>query len=291
MQGSNLNLCLPVPQRDAWDCPDGANLNVSVSILAPHTPQLSIGYTMPSDPQMPNPPSPQIRYGAQPPTLPAPVSMNLMRDKDEWSNGPAYFFQQSYNKTVILKTSELSTYQKSKRSETDLSSLIERRQSSWKLNQFVNIADKPWYCFWNGTFLEGFVYVTQNEGSPQASNAAAASSFASATASATVSGYSKERRQAGLTTKANTYPKVIKIEERRPLRNAPAPYCQQMQIMNSGQPAPYEPNGSPIIFNLTENEPMPLQQQMYQPPPPPPNNYQEKRQARTNSNCMCEWQN
>lgn len=264
---------------------------------APHAPQLSIDYTLPADPQMPDPPNPQIRYGAQPPVSHGPVNMNLMRDKKEWNNGPAFFFQQSFNKTVILKTSDLpGSYDKAKRSEPDVSSNVERRQSDWVLNEFVMIADKPWYCFWNGTLLEGFIYVTQNEGSPEASNAAAASSFASATAAATsaapYTGSTKKRRQAGLTTNSNTYPKVIKLEERRPLRNPPAPYCQQMQIMNSGQPAPYEPEGQPIIFNLTENEPLPLAQAAYLPPPPSPaTSYKGKRQAGQNSNCMCEWQN
>ena len=256
----------------------------------PHTPLLSIGYAMTSDAQMPNPPNPQIRYGAQPPTLPVQVDMTLVRDRDEWNEGPASFFQQLYNKTVILKAQDLTAgSQSSKRSMQHWSWLVERGQSSWVLNDFVNIADKPWYCFWNGTFLEGFIYVTQSEGSPSASNIAAASSFASATPTGTAS---KRRRQAGLATSGTTYPKVIKIEERRPLRNTPQPYCQQMQIMNGGQPAPYTPNGQPIIVNLIETEPLPLQQQQLQEPPPSStNSYKEKRQAGPISNCMCEWQN
>ena len=254
------------------------------------TPLLSIGCAMTSDPQMPNPPNPQIRYGAQPPSLPAPVNMNLMRDKYNLDDGPAYFFQQTYNKTVILKAQDLAIgSQRSKRSAQDWSLLEERGQSSWGLNEFVNIADRPWYCFWNGTFLEGFIYVTQKEGSPSASNVAAASSFASATPTGSAS---KGKRQAGLATAGTTYPKVIKIEERRPVRNPPQPYCQQMQIMNGGQPAPYEPNGQPIIVNLTESEPPTLaQQQLQAPPPPSPNKHKDKRQSGPISKCVCEWRN
>ena len=291
--GQNSNSCLPVSQSNAWDCATTANLNIGVMMQGPHEPLLTIGYTMPPNPQTPNPPNPQIRYGAQPPALPGQVNMNLMRDSHEWSLGPAYFFQQTYNKTVILRAEDLpGSYPNSKRSAQDWPWLEERGQSEWIMNDFVTIADKPWYCFWNGTFLEGFIYVTQNEGSSSTSNAAAASSFVSAT---TTAGLPRGKRQAGLSTSGTTFPKVIKIEERRPLRNPPQPYCQQMQIMNDGRPSPYEPQGQPIIANLTETEPPPLQQQQLEqsqgPTPPPAASYNEKRQAGSNSWCMCEWQN
>ena len=272
--GANSNSCLPASQSNAWDCATGANLNINVTMQASQTPFLSIGYTMASDPQLPSPPKPQVRYGAQPPTLPVPVKMRLMGDRDEVNSGPAYFFQQAYTKTVILKTQDLSD--------------VQRGQSNWVLNDFVNVTDKPWYCFWNGTLLEGFIYVTRNEDGPSASTDAVTSSFASATATGIAS---KRRRQAGLATSGTTYPKVIKIEERRPLRNPPQPYCQQMQ-MDSGEPTPYELNGQPNIVNLNETEPLPLQQQQLQEPSPPStNSHKEKRQAGPNSNCMCEWQN
>ena len=259
----------------------------------PLKPLLTISYTMAPNPQTLNPPSPQIRYGAQPPVLPGQVNMNLMKDSHERSLGPAYFFQQAYNKTVILKAEDLpGSYPISKRSAQDWPWLEERGQSEWILNDFVSIADKPWYCFWNGTFLEGFVYVTQNEGSSSASNAAAASSFASATTTVAVP---QGKRQAGPSTSGTPYPKVIKIEERRPLRNPPQPYCQQMQIMNNGQPEPYEPQGHSIIVNLNETEPIPAQQQQLKQSegstPSPAASYNKKRQAGPNSFCMCEWQN
>lgn len=281
------NSCLPASQSSAWDCATSATLSIGVTLQGPRQPLLTIGYATTPNPQGPNSINTQIRYGAQPPTVPGPVNMNLMRDEREWSLGPAYSFQQPYTKTVIVKTEDLpGNYPRAKRSAREWSMIEERGRSEWTQNDFVSIADKPWYCFWNSTLLEVFIYVTQNESSPTAS------SYASATTTTTAP---QRKRQAGQPTSGTMYPRVIKLEEHRPLRDPPQPYCQQMQILNNGQPSPYEPQGAPIIFNLTETEPAPLQQQQLQqnrgPTTPPPASYKKKRQALPNSLCMCEWQN
>lgn len=291
----NLNSCLPASQSIAWDCANGANLNIGVHMQSSQQPLFTIGYTTPPNPGAPNSHNTHIRYGAQPPALPGPVNIYLARDRQDWDLGPAYTFQQAYTKTVILKAEDLpGSYPKSKRSALDRSLLEERGRTEWNQDEFVSIAAKPWYCFWNGTLLKVFVYVTRNETNSITSRAASTSSYASATTTAATP---QHKRQAGQSTSGTSYPKIIKIEEHRPLRNAPQPYCQQMQIMNDGQPSPYEPHGQPIIFNLNENEPAPFIQRQYvqdgglAPPPPPPINGKEKRQVGPDSWCMCKWQN
>ena len=286
------NSCLPTTQSIAWGCATGANMNISINMQSLQKPQLTIGFTTPPNPQAPNSLSTQIRYGPQPPTLPGPVNLNLARDNLEWNLGPAYIFQQPYAKTVILKADDLpGSYPKSKRFADDSSFLEERGQIGWNQGEFVSIADKPWYCFWNGTYLEAFIYVTQNENFSSASTTVTGSSSASPTTMVSVPYH---KRQASQSTSGATYPKVIKIIERRPLRNIPQPYCQQMQIMNNGQPSPYQPNGQPIIFNLNEHEPIPLQQQQFRqtgdPAPPSSAPQKEKRQVGQRAWCMCEWQ-
>ena len=91
-----------------------------------------------------------------------------MGDVDDAERGPAYFFQQPYDKLVILPEAALFNGSYSKRwLDDELDSEVEKGTQSEleKRNDsffFPQPGDRPWFCFWNNTILEGFIYVTEN---------------------------------------------------------------------------------------------------------------------------------
>ena len=216
-------------------------------------------------------PSAPIRYGAQPPEIGASIPLMLRKDKYANDRGPAYVFAQPYNKTVIVRAGDLPNgYPGSYRSfikrwfsndeDSASSTDIHERdsQSQWTDNSYAVPTDKPWYCFWNGTILEGFIYLYEDAKS-EPSESAAIATAAATNAMPSIGPYAiRAKRQAAPTPSPSPYPKMIKIEERRNPQNPIQPYCQQMQILNSNQPGLLMyPNTQDLIqVQLTENEPL-----------------------------------
>lgn len=225
----------------------------------------------------PSVPKNSILYGLQTPQL-NKQPMELVLDLDFKSYGPAYHFSARYDKLVILPPEQLN-----------LGSTIAKRQNSKYRQRFeVKPGDYPWYCFWNETYIEGYIYVQDN------STAASFTSFPTewptptssvsdtvAIEALTVTATTTDVKTVDITPSAKTnptpspsqvkardapppdnspprmppYPRTVKIEERR-LANSPQPYCQQMVLLDNGQitPAP-SPNDSPIRIWLQESDP------------------------------------
>lgn len=77
----------------------------------------------------------------------------LVVDNDARSNGAAYYFQAQYNKLVLVPEDAFSPPSGSKK--RDFATL----PSSWfNRKQFAGPMEKPWLCYWNNTFVEGFIY-------------------------------------------------------------------------------------------------------------------------------------
>ena len=260
-------------------------------------------------------PEAPLQYGAQPPQLENQYPLVLMENRDDPTKGPAYIFGQLYNKTVILKEEDLpGGYPPPKRSllerwslneeVTDKSSrLQERDDSTWASDSIVQASDKPWYCFWNGTILEGFIFITQNANS--SASETTTSPYAATTSEAYPQGMNGPPRKRQASSSLLPYPKMIKIEERRRSDNCVRPYCQQMQILYTGQPGPLRSpiTNELIIVNLTESEP-PFQHQEQEVPgdeggppgpwdSPPTTGGQPRRRSHTkrqyHNSCQCEW--
>ena len=293
---SNTNSCLNDNQSCAWDCATGADLSMVVTAAGSNAPTISLSYPPPS----------YIRYGSQPPQLNRPAKLVLMEDKDNSNKGPAYVFQQPYDKLVVVHERDLSSaIPDSKRSFLkrwfygnrlkSRGSLIGRQDDDkWTSNAYAQPADRPWFCYWNNTILEGFIFVTQDaDPSPSASPSAAGTSSGSSPFSE-----SRLKRQSHATPLP--YPKSVKIEERRPLKPS-QPYCQQKQILYTLQP------GSSILqtiyLNETESQSL-VQDQVIQgmgvihPPgsAASPSGFPGKREAMrkrtTDANaCQCKWMN
>lgn len=308
---------------------------------------------------------PYYRWGAQPPSFEQGSTIALMKDKDNLSMGPAFYFQQSFDKLVVLRESDFQPYML-KRSLTGAGEyngyqdlverghdgeyedylVLEERDDQWEdedylvleergdataedLENFAKPADKPWFCFWNGTILEGFIFVTLkttvSEPVPMDTDTGASETAPAAeptvTANANQTDISAPPEAPSITSisappegtpttsfvnedtistppayptsSPSKYPKVVKLEERRNTQNdIPTPYCQKMQIMNDGTPSPlYDHTGKLFIQYLNETE------------PEIPNGLHKrrrswfeilstigKRDTSADSGCQCQWQ-
>lgn len=299
----SINSCLNnEAQSNAWQCTDETDLNFEIQ------PECQFNLFGP-DPNAP------IRYGAQPPQLLGPTSMQLMNDKTGWDRGPAFFFQQAFDKVVVVRESDFSaTSVKRSFSETgeydEFAALEDRDVTPYgPPDPVATPTSKPWYCFWNGTMLEGFIFVTQDSNSsntstsaslhasnqtPSASNPMPSLTSTGPLAASSTPG-SWPKRAISLPPNLASFPKVIKIEERRNAENPVQPYCQQMQILNTNMPGKLtDPTGQLIRVNLTQNEPQ-LEKSMMEGPPGRRRRWHlrrdgaaEKRDT-SGSKCECQW--
>ena len=309
---TSFNACLTdSSQSDTWDCATGNELNIEVTISngPPNVPMVSLSY--------PAPPEASVHYGAQPPQLDQKSPLVLMENRDDPTRGPAYIFGQLYNKTVILREDELpGGYPPPKRSLFERWSLNEevndkpsriheRDDSTGGSDSIILPSHKPWYCFWNGTILEGFIFLTQNAN--YSASESTTSVYATATSEAHPQGMNRPPPKRQASPGLPQYPNMIKIEERRSQYNCVQPYCQQMQILYTGQPNPLRSptTNELIIVNLTESEP-PFQHQEQEvsedeggPPGPwnsaPTASGQPRRRSHTkrqhHNSCQCAWTN
>ena len=275
-----------------------------VTMAGPNAPVVSLTYTNPSDGL--------IRYGSQPPQLHQPASLVLMNDKDDFNKGPAYVFQQPYDKLVIVheedipgglpspKRSFLKRWFNENRVE-GRGNLIRRQESdNWTNNPIAKPGDRPWFCYWNNTILEGFIFVTE-DANP---NSSASDTSTSAAATGLGSGSFEGSRLKRHGPASPPYPKSVKIEERRPLKPSQA-YCQQKQVLNTYQ-AGYLTNPDThglitVYLNETESQSLVQNQAMlgmggvpHFPVPASPSSVPQKRGAmhkRTTSPsaCQCKW--
>lgn len=245
-------------QGRAWDCANGKDATLSFTVTNSQPPQVQII----SNSWQTNPPM----YGPQPPQIDKPINVTLMGDTQNPGAGPAFYFQETYNKLVILKDDAFVPFAtKRKRSEGDVYAAMEKRRWHHWHDDTVDGQDQPWYCWWNGTILETFVYLADplnvsapitpmSTPAPQPTFLATPQLTASSATSTSTSGYHRHRRQGGdALWNRSMYPKMIKIEERRAaLNNNPVPYCQQMQLGPDGKSFVPIPNQ---MFSLTELEP------------------------------------
>lgn len=192
-------------------------------------------------------PSSTFTYGAQPPFLPEPTqSLSLAIDTSDSSMGPALFFYTLFNKLVILPDSTFSSSSVSARSYYPAdSSIIDAFTSSKEVAQ---PGDKPWFCWWNSTVMEFFLYVNQSTTDSYSSGGTPTTDSNMPAGTATLS-HSQSKRG----DNPADYPRRIKIEERRDYSGAQSPYCQQMQVMSNGQVVPLANQ----IINIKEIEPTP----------------------------------
>ncbi|KAF2115785.1 hypothetical protein BDV96DRAFT_492711 [Lophiotrema nucula] len=257
-----------------------------------------------------------VPYGIQPPLL-IDEPLQLVTDLDYPRYGPAFHFQTTYDKLVVLNSEEFQGgTSKRKRDDGDKPNFRQRFQ--------VLPGDTPWFCHWNETFIEGYIYVSNNSSAATRTGSASwptSDPYASGIPSSlptdlgaattdlggspTIASGSEgtptatpfARRGDGDYPRPPAYPRIVKIEERR-LQGAPQPYCQQMQLLDNNHfVEARDANGGPIIVKLQEQDPT-LEQFLLSGGPPPPasstspsNNTRRELGKRTDpaGACHCQW--
>ncbi|KAB8338705.1 hypothetical protein FH972_021650 [Carpinus fangiana] len=175
-QTSTSQNCLPQQdQRRAWSCslnPDtfifevGFNKSTGLPYLSMET---FFNSTVP-------------QYGAQPPQAYG-QTLKLASDMNNADWGLAYQFQILYDKLVVVDGSYLSSNPSNNKRGFDFSV----PPPSYARKQVAR-EDQPWFCYWNQTLLEGFIYV-ENDTMAAAAEAAATAAFKSGTSLPSTPGY------------------------------------------------------------------------------------------------------
>ncbi|KAF2097465.1 hypothetical protein NA57DRAFT_77722 [Rhizodiscina lignyota] len=188
-------------QQKAWTCSQyGPPLLFNISAAAGG--QRVVGTAQLGDI---NPSNSGFNYGTQPPVMQV-SALEWVVDLDDPHQGPALHFQAMYDKVVIVSENDFDP-------DDSPSRLLRRGGGNNGLSfgpgdEFhnkkgkVNNGDQPWLCYWNQTFIEGFIYMEQNS-----SDAASQSSaFASYTSKA--SAHSAAVASSASTTPSSTSPSM-----------------------------------------------------------------------------------
>jgi len=143
-------------QQSAWSCDLAGDLEaaaISVEGMGGNGSGAYIYYN--SNPDQ------KICYGTQLSWMQSAIApFQAVQDNTSPGSGPAYYFSQFYDKLVVvpetaLNPSEESTSNKAKRQSLQLD------QSWFQQKQIAAAGDKPWFCVWNNTFMEGFIYIQE----------------------------------------------------------------------------------------------------------------------------------
>lgn len=242
------------------------------------------------------PPRFNFTYGAQPPKVAPMQRVFWVQDLNEPGRGPALHFQTTYDKLVILEESEFGQGKRKRMvsqygTPTDFpyTPLGEHKPGETPLpppprgggvrhrNSMLQTGDSPWYCYWNQTFIEGFIYVNQNSTSNNGRTDSAA-------ATTTLSGSAPTFSFSGLSPAPTATPTSVTNHQARAAlsqlevhlkRMAAASPSKDYTIPKSSGP----PQKFPFVFKLTERRTpgsgqqagmAPYCQKMFVPPEGPP---------------------
>ncbi|GMG32055.1 unnamed protein product [Aspergillus oryzae] len=210
----------------SWSCMKSGKIPVSVTGT-----ESSRNITFSNEPI-----SSSFTYGAQAPYFSDPTqSLSLMMDSSDLSLGPALTFFSLFDKLVIVPQDTFSSSAVSKRaiSEDDVMAGAFRRLHT------AQAGDKPWFCWWNSTVMEFFLYLNQSTKDAQYSSTSTHLPSSQSTDS--------------LSSSVSNYPLRIKMDEKRDYPEAQSPYCQQMQVLDNGSVSPI----SQQTLQIKELEPTP----------------------------------
>jgi hypothetical protein len=245
------NTCLPAPQSNAWSCQISPILPYQMEVAAINGASPLSDYDVLLG--LGNNSIAYLPYGAQPPVLKRPQVLNLALDNYDTKRGPAWFFQALYDKVVIVQESGLTI----PGSSSKRASVLPERDtiSDFSRKGVAQPGEYPWFCYWNSTLLEAFIYVNDT-------SIAGSKISSSSTTSPTSSTYSSTSTAAPYAPPPPVflpfYAKVVKIEEHRvsSVDLITPPYCVKHYITGAGIALPQlDGTGKPITLYLNETEP------------------------------------
>ncbi len=202
---------------------------------------------------LPNWQAEPLQYGAQPPVFRGPQRLSMAMDQDNSESGPAFWFQAVFDKLVILEDNRLKRptldeviEQEIELETRDLHLQHQQQHENHHLNKRsleLKPGDKPWFCNWNGTILEGFLYLLKNTstaavpGQPPSSLYPDLAVPTAAGGGAATSLILNKGQQQSL---YSNYPKVVKLAEHRRgfTKDRVRPVCQQMQVLDNKSISP-----------------------------------------------------
>lgn len=234
-----------------------------------------------------------IQYGVQPPVL-RNNPLQLVLDQDYRAYSPAWHFQKTYDKVVILGSRDFPAGASLRVREPDENGSRSKKRGrdgdtpqkpGFRHRFQVQPGDTPWYCIWNQTFIEAYIYVSNN--STAATFTGPPGPFATTSLGAVPSGpfpqttgpdgvvqtpppsttagqpVRREPHPAVAFQKRgdldypmySAYPRIVKIEERR-LPDSPKPYCQKMRLTTENTIIPeLDEQQQEIKIELDEDHP------------------------------------
>ncbi|ETI25532.1 hypothetical protein G647_02305 [Cladophialophora carrionii CBS 160.54] len=252
-----------------WECLDYARLGINIFDSSGRPPLSAVFDDYSVRPQL-------FRYGPQPPDFNGTsFTMEPYMDKEDDELGVALFFSVLFDKLIIVPEDQLSPPEYMDKRSPIAPELSGRGMGYWgDEDNYLNIGDKPWYCFWNSTISEFWIFLDQNmDDTNEIDNASSTITSASSTHTTAHSyamsstsgpkygseatsqnpslttpypsepteeaywtGGSKVRRQASVGSP--NFPKLAKMVEKRKPEDNVEPYCQQMQVLNNWQIMP-----------------------------------------------------
>lgn len=197
-----------------------------------------------------------LSYGASVPAIDPSMSLELVNDTFDLSRGPAWFRMTPYNKTVVVAEDLLSA---------DTSSSSKAKRDPAKFNTVANFqrkgvasaGEKPWICTWPDTFVEVFIYATQN--SSYVSETSGGTITAAPTTTATATGTGSAATATATTEMISVqplqgYPRAVKVKERRITKNS-RPYCVQVEVNFDNTTSPVvDSDGNQVTIEIDEIE-------------------------------------
>ncbi|GAM91472.1 hypothetical protein ANO11243_095230 [Dothideomycetidae sp. 11243] len=183
-----------------------------------------------------------IGYGTEIP-ITSPANLVVVTDPDRPTMGPAFQFQIPYTKVVVALPGSLepayinmTTGQPAPAPSSATGPSI--TQHFWM--PLTQPGDQPWFCYWNNTMLEGFIYAHDNSTSWFDSSTVCPPSQWSHNAWAQLP----------------FFPLVVKVVERRQPGDTSQPFCQKMLIGADGTPSPIlNPSGQPYQTQIQVTSP------------------------------------
>lgn len=257
-------------QSSAWSCNIAFNQAVALQLqITRNAPQLGRDgaydvtlLTNYSDSGLPDndgdPNTNNLIYGASAPLIQPAMNMELVSDTFDQNRGPAWFRMVPYNKTVVIAESFFSSSTTSKKRRGQGYGL---NTGSFQRKGVAEAGDRPWICVWPDTFVEIFIYATQNSSfASAAASMVTATPVSSATLTGTATGSAATATETGDGTdsmpvnRLSAYPRAIKIKERR-MNEAPRAYCYQVTVESDNSTTPVTgPDDQVVYIDIDEIE-------------------------------------
>lgn len=183
-----------------------------------------------------------LMYGTTAPLIQPAMNMELVNDTFDLDRGPAWFRMLPYNKTVILPEESFSSSTSKQRRNGPGSGPT---AGNFQRKGVAQAGDKPWICVWPDTFVEIFIYATQNSSFASQSSATVTtepSSAATSASTATGSAATATPTESGtgdipMPPPLALYPRAIKLKERR-VNESPRAYCYQVTVGSDNTTTP-----------------------------------------------------